>query len=184
MQKKNLIMGIVAAFFVAVSWLGTCQAARPNVSDTVGVEKFIEEFNRIASEDGIYRIAKWEKGIIDGGYQGFGCFISDNVSPPKSIVMCPSAAPDGYLNNVILQIFSKTSYAGRAATFIPVYAVRAFGDTDIQDVQKVTECVNHFMETHRRSWITWESNNGKTYRTVCEMGQNGSFNVVIFCPEE
>ena len=184
MRKGNLNVGIVAAFFVVVSMMGTCQAARPNVSDTVGVEKFIEAFNRIASEDGIYRITKWESGPVDGGYQGFGCFISDNVSPAKSIVLCPSSAPDGYLNNVVLQIFSKASYAGRAATFIPVYAVRAFGDTDFIDVQKVTECVNHFIETHRRSWITWESSNGKTYRIVCEMGPNRSFNVVIFCPEE
>ncbi|MBR1759944.1 MAG: hypothetical protein IJ741_02035 [Schwartzia sp.] len=184
MRKANLIRGIVGAVFVAVSLMGNCQAARPNVSDTVGVESFIEAFNRIASEDGIYRIMKWENGPIDGEYQGFVCFISDNVSPAKSIVMCPSSAPDGYLNNVVLQIFSKASSAGRAASFIPVYAVRAFGDTDILDVQKVTECVNHFMETHRRSWITWESCNGKTYRIVCEMGKNHSFNVVIFCPEE
>ena len=181
MKKK---FWILAMTMIAVcSLMSVCFAARPNVSDTVGVERFIEEFNRIASEDGIYRIVDWKSGPSDGGYQGFVCFINDNASPAKSLVMCPSAAPDGYLNNVVIQISEKAAYAGRASSFIPVYAIRAFGDTDMQDIQKVTDCVNHFMTIHRRSWVTWESNNGKTYRVVCEM-RNGEFNVVIFCPEE
>lgn len=182
MQKKNLIMGIVAAFFVAVSWLGTCQAARPNVSDTVGVEKFIEEFNRIASEDGIYRITKWEAEPVDGEYQEFACWIGDKVSPLQSIELNPLAGPDGYLNSVILFLSPETAYPGRAATFIPAYIIRAIGNTDVRDTNKVTECVNRYMQTHKSVNVQWESSNGKVYVAVCDKAGDGRFAFAIYCP--
>ncbi len=186
MRKKNLVMGIMAAFFVAVSLMGNCQAARPNVSDTVGVEKFIEAFNRIASEDGIYRITNWKSGDVDEEYQDFVCFVSDKVSPPESIVLLPVAASDGYLNSVVLSMSPQTSYAGRAAAFIPVYIVRAFGNTDLRDTQKVTGCVNQFMARKKTCDVIWESSNGKVYRVFCDRADDPrrSFIVGIYCPSE
>ena len=184
MRKKNLVMGIMAAVFVAVSWMGTCQAARPNVSDTVGVEKFIEAFNRIASEDGIYRITKWEAEPVDGEYQEFACWIGDKVSPPRSIELNPLAGPDGYLNSVILFLAPGTSYPGRAATFIPAYIVRSIGNTDVTDINKVTECVNRYMQTHKYIAVQWESSNGKVYVAGCDRADDGRFAFLIYCPSE
>lgn len=184
MRKKILIMGIMAAFFVAVSLMGTCQAARPNVSDTIGVEKFIEAFNRIASEDGIYRITKWEAEPVNGEYQEFTCWIADKVSSPRSIELNPLAGPDGYLNSVVFFLAPETSYPGRAATFIPAYIVRAIGNTDIRDINKVTECVNRYMQTHKSVGVQWESNNGKVYAAVCDKADDGRFAFAIYCPSE
>lgn len=184
MKRINIIIIIVLAFTFNVSVL---EASGANISNSVGVEKFVENFNKYSiSYENIYKIHEVRKSgtLSEGTY--YDCFIEDDVSQKGNILIGAVSSPSGYLHDIciIVGIHAKSNY--RAAIYIAAIAVQATMDMDGNDQEIILKNIEAFAKKKygKQDGVEkiWRSNNGREYYVKCyNDSDTGAFVVYIRC---
>lgn len=167
--------------------IGLAKANEMNISDSVGVEKFVEQFNYYAKPyENIYKINSYKIAGAKNGETYYDCFIEDGISPKGTLLIAAVSSPNGYLNSlaIIIDRNAKSNY--RAAIYLAAITVQATTDMDGDDQLTILNSIEEFakMKTGKENGLDkfWRSNNGKTYYVRCHNDDtSGALVVYIRC---
>ena len=178
---KYLRILLTVVFFVLVN-MNITEAG--NISNTVGVDKFVENFNYYSKLDnGIYRITsyKFTKKMKDGN-DSYHCTVEDGISPYGSMTIVALASPSGYLNSALIVVDRTTKFEYRASVMIAAAIVRATMDMAVDDTTTIVRAIDQFCNTHSPLQKRWTSSNGQKYYVSCKINSDiDAFVIDIAC---
>ena len=172
---------LLMTLMIWMSSISVMEAA--NVSNVVGVDRFVEEFNKCAKLDNnIYKIVSYKKaGVIDGG-DYYDCYVDDGESPRGSLLIGAISSPDGYLDTLAVIVKRGANYPFRAAVFMASDMIRGTRDMGVDDITTVVNAINQYTNSHKPVEKIWYSSNGRQYVVKCHVNEEeGAFVVYMFC---